>query len=64
MHFGSDSEDELCFPEEPEDESCATPLEAEDECLINLRQGKIIPERQVQKEKDRKKEKEIEAENG
>jgi hypothetical protein len=31
---------------------------------MNLRQGKIIPERQVPKEKDRKKEKEIEAENG
>lgn len=41
IHMGSDSEEELCFPdgeEEPSEESIH-----EEECLVNLRHGKWYP---------------------
>jgi len=42
IHFGSDSEEELCFPEEPKEEPSKKPVGTEDECLMNLRQGKVL----------------------
>lgn len=60
IHFGSDSEEELCFPKEEEIEQHEESIRAEEECLMNLRQGKILLERQAPKEKEKGKEKEIE----
>lgn len=51
IHMGSDSEEELRFPDDEEEPSKES---TEEECLFNLRHGKWYPERQAPKEKKKK----------
>lgn len=44
---GEDEEEEMKLSEES--------ARAEAECMMNLRQGKVIPERQVPREKEKRK---------